>query len=166
MDLGCVSWSKSICVTEEIVSRFQLMVGPFMPLLTNWPTLNCVLYQKRALESIQTTLQHALPEAVTVQETPSSAPRYTPSEQQPLATYWTLLEMEAFTSPKPPTPHTRLTAMPWVMGLEPQRLRMTTEASLLTWKQCLQIEPNLDPLVYSTSNKKWLHLSSFPHQVQ
>ena len=70
--------------------------------------------------------------------------------------------MEVLTSPEPVTPPTQLTVMPWVMGVEGRRLCMPTEASLLKWKPYSQIKPNLDPLLHSTYERKWL---THPHSI-
>lgn len=60
-------------------------------------------------------------------------PQRAPLEQQILATYWTLLEMEALTALSLclPVP----TVMPWDIGVEPQRLGMAT--AILKWKHLL-----------------------------
>lgn len=97
---------------------------------------------------------------VLVQETALLSPVPTPLEQQILSTHWTLPKMDTLTNTGPVTPQAQLSVTPWVLGAESQRLGMATEASLLKRKRYLQVEPNLDPLVYCTCKRKWL---SHPH---
>lgn len=66
-----------------------------------------------------------------MQETLSSPPHNMPFKQQWLPAHWTLLEVEALTSPEPVTLHTQLPIMPWVLEATPCKLSIATKVSLL-----------------------------------